>query len=52
VSKVVSGNLVIDRAALASAVRNTANFEGVSCRITLDPFTGNRVNDLAGCLEN
>lgn len=52
VSKIVNGNLVIDRAALASAVRNTTRFQGVSCTITLDPFTGNRVNDLAGCAEN
>lgn len=52
VSKIVDGNLVIGRAALASAVRNTTNFQGVSCTITLDPLTGNRVNDLAGCAEN
>jgi ABC-type branched-subunit amino acid transport system substrate-binding protein len=52
VSKIVNGNLVIDRAALASAARNTTNFQGVSCTITLDPWTGNRVNDLAGCAEN
>jgi ABC-type branched-subunit amino acid transport system substrate-binding protein len=52
VSKIVNGNLVINRAALASAVRNTTNFQGVSCTITLDPLTGNRVNDLAGCAQN
>jgi ABC-type branched-subunit amino acid transport system substrate-binding protein len=52
VSKIVNGNLVINRAALASAVRNTTNFQGVSCTITLDPVTGNRVNDLAGCAQN
>ena len=51
VSKIVNGNLVIDRSALASAVRNTTNFEGVSCTISLDPLTGNRVNDLAGCTQ-
>ena len=47
VSKVVHGNLVIDRAALAEAVRNTADFKGVTCRITLEPATGNRINDPA-----
>ena len=52
VSKIVNGNLVINRAALASAVRNTTNFDGVSCTITLDPLTGNRVNDLSGCAQN
>jgi ABC-type branched-subunit amino acid transport system substrate-binding protein len=52
VSRIVNGNLVINRAALASAVRDTTNFQGVSCTITLDPLTGNRVNDLAGCAQN
>jgi ABC-type branched-subunit amino acid transport system substrate-binding protein len=52
VSRIVNGNLVINRAALASAVRNTTNFQGVSCTITLDPSTGNRVDDLAGCAQN
>jgi ABC-type branched-subunit amino acid transport system substrate-binding protein len=55
VSRVVNGNLVIDRAALASAVRHTANFQGVTCTITLDPSTGNRVDDpasLARCAED
>jgi ABC-type branched-subunit amino acid transport system substrate-binding protein len=52
VSRIVNGSLVINRAALASAVRNTTNFQGVSCTITLDPLTGNRVNDLAGCAQN
>jgi ABC-type branched-subunit amino acid transport system substrate-binding protein len=52
VSRIVNGNLVIDRAALASAVRNTTNFQGVSCTIMLDPLTGNRINDLAGCAQN
>jgi ABC-type branched-subunit amino acid transport system substrate-binding protein len=54
VSMIVNGNLVIDRAALSSAVRNTTNFQGVTCTITLDPLTGNRVNDpeaLARCAE-
>lgn len=40
------GNLVIDRAALALAVRVTAGFDGVTCDITLDG-TGYRVNDPA-----
>jgi ABC-type branched-subunit amino acid transport system substrate-binding protein len=55
VSRIVNGNLVIDRAALANAVRNTANFQGVTCTLTLDPLTGNRVNDpaaLARCAED
>ncbi|HEV8103169.1 MAG TPA: hypothetical protein VGP69_05480 [Gaiellaceae bacterium] len=55
VSKIVNGNLVIDQAALASAVRNTTNYQGVTCSITLDPSTGNRVNDpasLGRCAEN
>ncbi len=54
VSRIVNGDLVIDRAALASAVRNTTKFQGVTCTITLDPLTGNRVNDpaaLARCAE-
>jgi ABC-type branched-subunit amino acid transport system substrate-binding protein len=45
VSRIVNGNLVIDRAALASAVRSTTKFQGVTCTITLDPATGNRLND-------
>jgi ABC-type branched-subunit amino acid transport system substrate-binding protein len=40
-------NLVIDRTALAGAVRNTQNFPGVTCTITLDPTTGFRVDDAA-----
>jgi ABC-type branched-subunit amino acid transport system substrate-binding protein len=40
-----SGNLVISRAALAQAVRDTTKYQGVSCTITLDPATGNRLND-------
>jgi ABC-type branched-subunit amino acid transport system substrate-binding protein len=55
VSRIVNGNLVINRAELASAVRNTTGFQGgVTCTITLDPSTGNRVNDpatLARCAE-
>jgi ABC-type branched-subunit amino acid transport system substrate-binding protein len=54
VSAVVDGNLVINRAALASAVRHTSDFPGVTCTITLDPATGNRINDSAalnGCAE-
>jgi ABC-type branched-subunit amino acid transport system substrate-binding protein len=41
------GSLVVDRAALAAAVRDTVGFRGVSCTITLDPATGNRLNDAA-----
>jgi ABC-type branched-subunit amino acid transport system substrate-binding protein len=47
VSHVVGGQLVINRAALAYAVRHTRGFPGVTCTITLDPATGNRVNDPA-----
>lgn len=41
------GSLAVDRAALAAAVRNTVGFRGVSCTITFDPTTGNRINDPA-----
>jgi len=47
VSRIVNGNLLINRAALASAVRNTTNYWGVTCTITLDPASGNRLNDPA-----
>jgi ABC-type branched-subunit amino acid transport system substrate-binding protein len=40
------GNLVVDRAALARAVRHTKDARGITCTITIDPATGNRVNDL------
>jgi ABC-type branched-subunit amino acid transport system substrate-binding protein len=52
VSAVVGRSLVVDRHALALAVRSTRSYPGVSCTITLDPATGNRVDDaqsLAGC---
>ncbi len=39
------GNLVINRAALAQAVRTTAKYQGVTCTITLKPTTGYRIND-------
>jgi hypothetical protein len=54
VSRTVGGNLVIDRNALASAVRNTTRFGAVSCSVTLDRSTGNRVIDnasLDACAE-
>jgi len=47
-----SGRLVVDRAALAAAVRATTKYQGVTCTVTLDPATGNRVDDpdqLARC---
>ena len=47
VATIDRGNLVIDRAALAHAVRGTTDYPGVTCTITLDPATGNRVNDPA-----
>jgi ABC-type branched-subunit amino acid transport system substrate-binding protein len=46
VSRIAGGNLVINRAALASAVRNTAGFPGVTCTVTLDAG-GYRLNDPA-----
>jgi ABC-type branched-subunit amino acid transport system substrate-binding protein len=42
VSRVSAGSLVIDRAALAQAIRHTTGFPGVTGSITLDPATGNR----------
>lgn len=53
-SKVSHGYLVIDRRALADAVRHTTKFNGVTCRVTLEPATGNRINDprsLARCAD-
>jgi hypothetical protein len=47
VSKIVNGYLVIDQAALANAVRNTTNYQGVTCTVALDPVTGNRIDDPA-----
>jgi hypothetical protein len=52
VSTVDRGSLVVNRAALAHAVRGTTNYLGVTCTVTLDPATGNRLNDpaaLANC---
>jgi ABC-type branched-subunit amino acid transport system substrate-binding protein len=40
-----SGDLVIDRAQLARAVRRTTNQDGITCTVTIDPKTGNRIND-------
>ena len=42
VSRLGEGRLVIDRAALAQAIRHTTGFPGVTGPITLDPTTGNR----------
>jgi ABC-type branched-subunit amino acid transport system substrate-binding protein len=42
VSRVSASSLVIDRAVLAEAIRNTTDFSGVTGSITLDPATGNR----------
>ena len=39
------GDLVINRAQLARAVRHATDLNGISCTITIDPATGNRVND-------
>lgn len=43
VAQVRHGNLVVDRALLASAIRATTGFRGVTGSITIDPVTGNRV---------
>ena len=51
-SSVAGGNLTIDRTALARAVRDTTLYEGITCTVTLDPATGNRIDDpaaLAAC---
>lgn len=37
--------LVVNRAALAAAVRATTSYDGVTCTVTLDPATGNRIDD-------
>jgi ABC-type branched-subunit amino acid transport system substrate-binding protein len=42
VSQLSGGRLVIDRAALAQAIRHTSGFPGVTGSITLDPATGDR----------
>lgn len=47
VSTIKDGNLVIDRKELAKAVRQTTEFPGVTCTISFDPATGNRINDPA-----
>ena len=47
VSTVDRASLVVNRAALAHAVRGTTNYKGVTCTVTLDPSTGNRLNDPA-----
>ena len=47
VSKKVRGDLVIDRAKLARAIRQTTNFKGVTCTIRFDPSSGDRVSDPA-----
>ena len=46
-SEIVDRSLVVSRAELASAVRRTTKFQGVTCTVALDPQTGNRVNDPA-----
>lgn len=51
-TKIEHGVLVVDRAQLARAVRQTEKYRGVTCTVALDPATGNRVNDaeaLARC---
>jgi ABC-type branched-subunit amino acid transport system substrate-binding protein len=38
-------DLVIQRETLATAVRATTSYQGVSCTVSIDANTGNRVND-------
>jgi ABC-type branched-subunit amino acid transport system substrate-binding protein len=40
-----SGDLLIDRTALARAVRSTTRYQGVTCRVALDPATGYRIDE-------
>ena len=40
-----NGNLIVSRAALAYALRHTTNLPGVTCTVTINPTTGNRIND-------
>jgi hypothetical protein len=49
VATIDGGSLVVGRAALAHAVRTTSGYQGVTCTVTIDPATGNRVNDLSPC---
>jgi ABC-type branched-subunit amino acid transport system substrate-binding protein len=44
VARLSDGRLVIDRTALAQAIRLTTGFPGVTGSITLDPTTGNRMS--------
>jgi ABC-type branched-subunit amino acid transport system substrate-binding protein len=50
--RTITDGLKVDGALLAHAVRNTRDYPGVSCDVTLDPATGNRVDNraaLAAC---
>jgi hypothetical protein len=51
VSTVDRGSLVVNRAALAHAVRTTTSYKGVTCTVTLDPATGNRLDDPAALVR-
>jgi hypothetical protein len=42
-----TGSLLVDRAALAAAVRATRSFPGVTCTVRLDRANGNRIDDPA-----
>jgi ABC-type branched-subunit amino acid transport system substrate-binding protein len=46
-SEIADRSLVVNRAELATAVRQTTRFQGITCTVSLDPATGNRVNDTA-----
>ncbi|HEX6702853.1 MAG TPA: hypothetical protein VF101_19150 [Gaiellaceae bacterium] len=43
-SRDAAGDLIVNRAALAAAVRQTTSFEGVTGTVSLDPATGNRID--------
>ena len=47
VSTVKGGSLVVNRAAFARAIRGTSGYTGVTCAVTLDQATGNRIDDPA-----
>jgi hypothetical protein len=50
-SRVDNGRLIVDRVALARTVRHTVGLPGASCTISLDPSTGNRINELSPCMH-
>jgi ABC-type branched-subunit amino acid transport system substrate-binding protein len=41
------GELIVNRSALAAAIRTTTAYPGVTCSVTIDPATGDRTDDEA-----